>query len=605
MKASWQILWELLSAIWRLRPHLRMGRARLAAVLFCAAASGPLEIAGVGLLLPMVRFLQGQGNEVLGSRYLSWLPKALPGRTESYYFIVFCVLIALTIMAKNTMIYIGQTLAAGLLSRSAENLRASMFGRLQRAPLLVFEENKAGTFSVLFNVDTVRTSNALEFLVLFFQRSCQGLAMFAAIVLISWQVTLAFIVLVGLLAAVTGWIYQGLKHRGAERAAAFTELGGFLNEAFGGVRVIRATNAAEETGRVFDGINLRLGVAERRASRASAFLSPFAETFGVFGAMGILAGAYHLLIRSGQLDPNNLMVLGLLLIRLLPLINQVQSLTGQLAYNLAGVKEVERWIGVPSFPERPFGAREFRGLKTGLRIDGLTYKYPTGAVALDNVSFFIPAGSTVALVGSSGSGKSTLASLLVRLREPTAGRILADDTDYWEYSAETWHRRLGVVEQEAFLFNDTLRRNLVVGVEGVSAEVVDGAVRKAHLEDVVAKLSKGLDSLVGERGTMLSGGQKQRLAIARALVRDPQILILDEATSALDNVSERQVQAALDEARQGRTSLVIAHRLTTVRNADLIVVLDGGRVVETGTWSELESRPGAFQKLLKATEKMA
>jgi ABC-type multidrug transport system fused ATPase/permease subunit len=205
----------------------------------------------------------------------------------------------------------------------------------------------------------------------------------------------------------------------------------------------------------------------------------------------------------------------------------------------------------------------------------------------------------VALVGPSGSGKSTIAALLLRFRMLTGGKILVDGRDYWEFSAASWHRGVAVVEQDAFLFHDTMANNIQYGFTEATPAALKKAVELAHLQDVVDGLPKGLDTVVGERGTMLSGGQRQRLALARALVRDPQVLILDEATSSLDTMSEREVQIALNQARQGRTSLVIAHRLSTVRNADHIVVLDEGRVVQQGTWKELELQAGLFSNLLK------
>ena len=178
---------------------------------------------------------------------------------------------------------------------------------------------------------------------------------------------------------------------------------------------------------------------------------------------------------------------------------------------------------------------------------------------------------------------------------------MVDGRNYWSFSAESWHRAVAVVEQDAFLFHDTMASNIGYGFEGVTKEALDRAVRLAHLEDLVNSLPAGLETVVGERGTMLSGGQRQRLAIARALVRDPKILILDEATSSLDTVSESEVQAALSEAQQGRTALVIAHRLSTVRHANHIVVLDEGRVVQQGTWEELARNPGVFARLLNLT----
>ena len=184
---------------------------------------------------------------------------------------------------------------------------------------------------------------------------------------------------------------------------------------------------------------------------------------------------------------------------------------------------------------------------------------------------------------------------------PNAGRIVVDGNDYWEFSADSWHGSVAVVEQEAFLFCDTLARNIAFGFPEVSAEAIRTAVRQAQLEDLVKGLPEGLETVVGERGMTLSGGQRQRLAIARALVRDPKILILDEATSALDPLSERLVQSALEDATQGRTVLVIAHRLSTIQHADHIVVLDKGRAVEQGTWRELQAKGGLFTKLVNSS----
>jgi ABC-type multidrug transport system fused ATPase/permease subunit len=298
------------------------------------------------------------------------------------------------------------------------------------------------------------------------------------------------------------------------------------------------------------------------------------------------------------MPPSNLLALGFILVRLLPLVGQLYAMLGQLGYNYAGLKEAQRWTELDSYPVAPFGAHTFCGIQTGLRFRDLIFRYPNGKLALDRVSFHVPSGKTVALVGASGSGKSTLASLLIRLREPTSGAIEVDGTSHWEFSPESWHGGMGVVEQEAFLFHESVRHNICIGVPTASEADIQRALDIAHLHDVISALPQGLETIVGERGTMLSGGQKQRLAIARALVRNPKLLVLDEATSALDNLSEREVQLALDAARAGRTSVVIAHRLSTIRNADLIVVLEHGRVVEQGTWKELAEATGPFRKLL-------
>jgi subfamily B ATP-binding cassette protein MsbA len=316
--------------------------------------------------------------------------------------------------------------------------------------------------------------------------------------------------------------------------------------------------------------------------------------------MLIVCCAYIFFVRTGRMLSSYLLAYGFMLLRLLPLLNQLYGLQGHLLYLAGGVREMQVWLDTPVYPERPFGTRTYTALRDALRFERVQYVYPNGAVALREVEFSVPVGQTVAIVGSSGSGKSTLAAILLRFRAPTSGRVTLDGVDYWEYSPESWHRATALVEQDAFLFHGTLRENIAYGCATATDAVIQRAIEVAHLSDVVASMPQGLDTLVGERGAMVSGGQRQRIAIARAVIRDPSILILDEATSHLDAVSEQLVQQALVTASRGRTTIVIAHRLSTIREADKLIVLEQGRIVEEGTWEALEAAGGAFQRLLRS-----
>ena len=476
-----------------------------------------------------------------------------------------------------------------------------MFRRLHSADLQLFEQRTAGELANVFSTEIGRTLSTIDYLLLLAQRASIAAFYLAALLVISWQMTLITMLLAFLIGVLAAFLYRGIGKRGRQITEVNQHLASSLVESFAGVRLIRATDSQDRVIARCSELSQQQASLEEKVIRINALAVPITETVAVAGAMTIVGLAYLVFVRTHVMLSSHLLGFGFILLRLLPLVNQIYQLQSHLVYLAWGVKEVERWLASPQYPNRPFGALKFDGVRQSIRFEQAGFVYPNGTQALTSVSVEIPAGKTVALVGASGSGKSTVATLLLRLRQPNAGRIVVDGNDYWEFSADSWHGSVAVVEQEAFLFCDTLARNIAFGFPEVSAEAIRTAVRQAQLEDLVKGLPEGLETVVGERGMTLSGGQRQRLAIARALVRDPKILILDEATSALDPLSERLVQSALEDATQGRTVLVIAHRLSTIQHADHIVVLDKGRAVEQGTWRELQAKGGLFTKLVNSS----
>jgi subfamily B ATP-binding cassette protein MsbA len=587
-------VWRLLK---RLRPYLGAGRALLMATLASSLIMVVFEGVGVGLLVPLLSLLLG-GTNAVPMRPLQWLQAEFPNHSPAFYVVICCLAIVAAITAKNIASYVSLLFAARLKRRIATSLRLALFERLQRANLDLFDQRPTGELSNIFLVETFRTTVAIEAAVGFVQRA--GIALFyvAFLFYISWPLT-TLVVLLGLgLAGALGAVYRRLGHAGTRLTELNHRLSTALEQSFAGIRVVRATNAqAAEIAR-FDDVNIEQASSDERTTRTVGLLFPLTETLAVMGAMAVVACAYIFFVRPGHMLSSYLFFYGFVLLRLVPLLNTVYSMQGHLFYVAGGIREVERWLSTPVYPERPFGSADFPALRDALRLDGVGYTYETGTVALNDVSFEVRAGQTVAIVGSSGSGKSTLASLLLRLRAPTEGRITVDGLDYWQVSPASWHRAVALVEQDAFLFHGTLRENVLYGLHDVPEGALEHAIEAANLTEMVASLPAGLETRVGERGAMVSGGQRQRIAIARAIVRDPGILVLDEATSHLDSVSEQLVQLALANAARGRTTIVIAHRLSTIRDADWIVVFDRGRIVEQGTWASLHAAKGTFDRLV-------
>jgi ATP-binding cassette, subfamily B, bacterial MsbA len=594
--------WLMQSAdVWRLlkqlRPYLGTGRGLLVATLAISLVMVMFEGVGVGLLVPLLSLLLG-GKDAVPMRPIQWLHETFPSHSPAFYVGVCCVAIILAIAAKNAASYVAQLFSARLKRRVATTLREALFDALQRANLDVFDQRPGGEIANIFLVEAYRTTVAIDAAISFVQRV--GIALFyvAALFYISWPLTTLVVVLAIALGGSLGALYRRLGLAGTRLTDLNHRLSTVLEQSFAGVRVVRATNAQAAEIERFREVNLEQAASEEETTRAYAMLLPLTETLAVIGAMVIVACAYIFFVRPGHMLSSYLLGYGFVLLRLLPLLNTLYSMQGHLFYVAGGIREVDQFLSTPVYPERPFGTIEYPGLRTALRLEGLGYTYGTGTQALIDVDFEVRAGQTVAIVGSSGSGKSTLASLLLRLRAPTVGRITVDGVDYWRFSAESWHRSISLVEQDAFLFHGTLRENVLYGWQNVTEGALENAIAAANLSDMVAALPAGLDTLVGERGAMVSGGQRQRIAIARAIVRDPSILVLDEATSHLDSVSEQLVQQALNNAARGRTTIVIAHRLSTIRDADWIVVFEHGRIVEQGTWVTLQAAKGTFDRLV-------
>lgn len=485
-------------------------------------------------------------------------------------------------------------------ARLAANLRLRLFQKLQRLPISYFNERRSGSIQSVLTNDVNVYQTAVTIIRDSIDGPIKAVSAFVAIVVMQWQLALAVIVFLPVMAAAIQ--RNGRKMREAQRQVQedLAELNGMTQEALTGTRVIRAFNAEDRIGQRYASLVETTLRSQMRAVRRLASLRPLVEFIGATALAAVLFLCGVLAMR-GSLHVADLAAL----ILAMDVINQGFRNLGSVNNTYGQVQAVaDRIYGqVLDVPEETVQSPERLRLdapKGRIEFREVGFVYPDGTRALERVSFAIEPGQCLALVGPSGSGKSTIADLLLRFHEPTEGQILFDGVDLRELDVQWLRSQIGVVPQQTFLFAGTIAENIRLGAPDATDEEVREAARAAHAEPFIEQMPQGYDTPLGERGIRLSGGEMQRIAIARALIRRPRILLLDEATSNLDAVSEQAVQEALEEILPGRTTLMIAHRLTTAARADRLVMLRKGEVIESGTHQELLASGGAYSRMFNA-----
>lgn len=479
------------------------------------------------------------------------------------------------------------------------DIREEMYRRMVRLPLSYFQANASSVPLTKIAYDVNGVSSAATNVVVTVLRDGLGVVgLLLWLLWLNWQLTLVCFALIPAVAwamRTFSWRLR-LASRGAQEATALMVES--LQETSHCARVIKVFGGEEQEAQRFSRINYQVRRQNMRQAVAAAATSPITH---VFASIALAAVVYVALIQSkaGQASVGDFVSFITALLMLLAPLRRLADINAPLQRGLAAAESVFHLLDEK--PEADQGAHSPDRVEGRLDFEGVVFRY-AGAErdALAEVNLAVAPGQTVALVGQSGGGKSTLATLVPRFYAPGSGRILLDSVDLQQYSLAGLRCHIGYVSQDVLLFNDTVAGNIAYGaMRQASREDIRAAAQAAHALEFIEALPQGFDTPIGEHGTRLSGGQRQRLAIARALLKNAPILILDEATSALDNESERAVQEALDTLMKGRTTLVIAHRLSTVEHADQIVVLNRGRIVEQGTHGQLLAKEGAYAALYR------
>jgi subfamily B ATP-binding cassette protein MsbA len=528
-----------------------------------------------------------------------WIDSLVEAPTRQQTLFNFCLWIVILVVGRNLFLYLQGFFMAYVQQAVMRSFRNRLFEKYQRLSLDYFHRRRTGQIMSRVTNDVVVLNESID---IGFNRLVTDsilLAVFAGfLVILSWKLTLLAMVVLPAVFVFIWYVGKKLRKYSERSQQKMADVTSVLEETINNMRIVKAFSMEAFETRKFFGATLEFFRSLLRMTRIRHLASPINDILATLaGVIILLFAGSRILAGTGELDAGDFMTF---ILAMFSMIKPAKSLS-QIHIKLQeGLAAAERIFGVIDAPEkikdRP-SAVTVDSFRNSIRYDNVSFAYDGKEMVLKDIDFVVKFGEVVAVVGPSGAGKSTLFDLLPRFYDPQQGHILIDGTDVRDMTLASLRGLMGIVTQETYLFNDTIFNNIAYGMNGVAADRVRRAAEMANADEFISVFKDGYQTPVGNRGVMLSGGQRQRLAIARALLKDPQILIFDEATSSLDTESELLVQEAIDRLMTDRTTLVIAHRLSTIKNADRILVLNEGRIVEAGAHATLMANGGLYRRL--------
>lgn len=501
-------------------------------------------------------------------------------------------------LLSNLFRYMSQRIMENLRIHAVEEIRNQVFDNVIHLQASFFTNQRKGDIisKITSDVQVVQfcITNTLQ--IMFREPLLIGTYLFM-LIFISWQLTLFAVAVLPIIAIFIGYIVKKLRRSATKGQESFGNMVSLLDESLGAIKTIKGYNASDYVDQKFKGTNKHFSDIQRSIAKKQQLASPVSEFLGISSLAFILVYGGNMILSGGLGTAEFIAYLGIFSQITRPA-RAISDAFGNINQGIAAGDRVLSLLDTKTEIKDKPNAKTLDKFEHSIDFDNVRFSYEDKEV-LHGISFSIPKGKTVALVGSSGGGKSTISDLIPRFYDPSKGKITIDNESLDEFTLESLRQKMGIVAQETILFNDTIEGNIRMGNNSATIDEVKNAAKIANAIGFINELEDGFNTNIGDRGTKLSGGQRQRISIARAVLRNPEILILDEATSALDTESERLVQESLAELLKGRTSLVIAHRLSTITSADNIIVIDEGAIAEQGTHTELMKLNGKYAKLIE------